>query len=99
MGELADIAKRDVATGTQRTAVGLWTAKEAILKALGNAGASLQDASKPLCDIELCRQEGGSLRVDLHGSARAAAEKVGIAEARVSVTYAGDIAYAAAVLV
>jgi phosphopantetheine--protein transferase-like protein len=96
--ELADIAQRDAATGTERTAVGLWTAKEAIVKALGNAGAVL-DASKPLCDIVLCREDGGSLRVELHGGALAAAQKVGATETRVSVTYAGDVAYAAAVLV
>jgi phosphopantetheine--protein transferase-like protein len=96
--ELADIAQRDAATGTERTALGLWSAKEAVLKALGNAGAPLGDASKPLCDIELCREEGGSLRVELRGSALAAAQKVGASDARVSVTYAGDVAYAAAIL-
>jgi phosphopantetheine--protein transferase-like protein len=97
--ERADIEQRDLNTGTKRTASGLWSAKEAVVKALGNAGAQLGAASQPLNDIELHREEGGSLRVELKGSALAAAQKVKATDMHVSVTYAADTAYAAAIVV
>lgn len=55
--------QQDSASGTTRTASGLWAAKEAIVKALGNAGLALGAASDPLVDIELCRKENGALGV------------------------------------
>jgi len=97
--ERADIAEHDETTGTQRSAAGLWAAKEAVVKALGNAGAALRGADEPLLDIGLRRLQGGSLRVELRGRAREAAEHLGVREARVSLTYADGIAFAAAILV
>lgn len=97
--ERADVAEHDAATGTERTAAGHWAVKEAVVKALGNAGAALGSADQSLCDVEVRRQDGGSLRVELHKAALAAAEKVGAREVRVSLTYAQGVAYAAAVLV
>mmetsp|Transcript_45075 Transcript_45075/g.140097 ORF Transcript_45075/g.140097 Transcript_45075/m.140097 type:complete len:565 (-) Transcript_45075:685-2379(-) len=97
--ERADIAEHDQATGTQRSAAGLWAAKEAVVKALGNAGAALRGAEEPLLDVGLRRLPGGSLRVELRGRARDAAEQLGVREARVSLTYAEGTAFAAAVLV
>jgi len=97
--ERADVAERDEATGTQRSAAGLWAAKEAVVKALGNAGAALRGAGEPLLDVGLHRLPGGSLRVELAGRAREAAEQLGVREARVSLTYAEGVAFAAAILV
>jgi len=97
--ERADILEHDQATGTQRSAAGLWAAKEAVIKALGNAGAVLRGADEPLLDVGLHRLPGGSLRVELQGRARDAAEQLGVREARVSLTYADCVAFAAAILV
>jgi len=97
--ESEDIVQHDISTGTQRTAAGHWAVKEAVVKALGNAGAELGQAHEPLCEIEILRETNGGLRIQFHGRAQVAAAKIGVKEARVSLTYAKEIAYAAAVLV
>jgi fatty acid synthase subunit alpha len=96
--EREDILKQDKAAGTARTATGLWAAKEAVVKALGNAGLTLGGASDPLIDIELCRKENGSLGVQLHGKVMEATQGLQITEVRVSLSYADGVAYAAAVI-
>lgn len=97
--ELKDIHEHDATTGTERTATGHWAVKEAVVKALGNAGATLRSASQPLCDIEVLRRDSGSLGIQLHGEALGASEKLQVKDIRVSLTYAQGTAYAAAILV
>merc|ERR1711953_841635 len=97
--ELLDIQQHDATTGTERTAAGHWAVKEAVVKALGNAGAPLRSASQPLSDVEVLRQDSGSLSIQLHGEALAASQKLQIKDIRVSLTYAQGVAYAAAVLI
>lgn len=99
LAERTDINKHDNETGTRRTAAGHWAMKEAVVKALGNAGAELGAAHEPLRDIELVRELNGSVRVQFGRHVQSVADKFGIKEARVSLTYAQGIAYAAAVLV
>jgi len=99
LAERTDINKHDNETGTRRTAAGHWAMKEAVVKALGNAGAELGAAHEPLLDIELVRELNGSVRVQFGRHVQSVADKFGIKEARVSLTYAQGIAYAAAVLV
>jgi len=96
--EREDIVQQDSASGTTRTASGLWAAKEAIVKALGNAGVALGAASDPLVDIELCRKENGALGVQFHGKVMEATKSLQITEVRVSLSYADGVAYAAAIL-
>merc|ERR1712195_82772 len=48
--------ERDSCAGSDRSLAGLWAGKEAVVKALGNAGASLRSADSPL--TELCRRFG-----------------------------------------
>jgi len=96
--EREDILQQDKASGTARTATGLWAAKEAVVKALGNAGLKLGAASDPLMDIELCRKENGSLGVQLHGKVLEATKNLQITEVRVSLSYADSVAYAAAIV-
>jgi fatty acid synthase subunit alpha len=96
--EREDILKQDKASGTSRTATGFWAAKEAVVKALGNAGLTLGAASDPLIDIELCRKENGSLGVQLHGKVMEATKSLQITNVRVSLSYANNTAYAAAII-
>merc|ERR1712048_634544 len=96
--ERQDIHDHDALLGTERTATGHWAVKEAVVKALGNAGAVLKSASQPLSDIEVQRKDGGSLAVQLHGEVLRASEGLQIKDIRVSLTYAQDTAYAAAIL-
>jgi fatty acid synthase subunit beta len=96
--ERQDIQKHDEATNTWRTATGHWAIKEAVVKALGNAGAQLGASHESLIDIELDRSENGAVTVKLQGKAHAAAQSVGASEVQVSLTYAQGVAYAAAIL-
>jgi len=96
--ECQDIQKHDEATNTWRTATGHWAIKEAVVKALGNAGAQLGASHESLIDIELDRSENGAVAVKLQGEAHAAAQSVGASEVQVSLTYAQGVAYAAAIL-
>jgi len=71
-----------------------WAAKEAVAKALGTgigAGASL-------LEIEVIRSESGQPLIQLHGTTAAAAAKLGMKEARVSLTHTEHYAAAFAVI-
>ncbi len=71
---------------------GSWAAKEATVKALGGAAAFAWH------DIEIARDEGGRPSLDLRGAARAAADRLGVARAWVSISHDAGVAVAVVVL-
>jgi len=79
-----------------RSYAGLWAGKEAVVKVLGNSGAKLKSAGAALQEIELTRGEDGVVSVELHGYASTEADGVGMTSFKVSLTYADDLAVAAA---
>lgn len=89
--------ERDACTGSDRSFAGLWAGKEAVVKALGNAGASLRSADAPLAEVELERQADGAVHVRLHGDAAKEASRVGVDSIMVSLSYADGLAVAVAV--
>lgn len=70
-----------------------FAAKEAYWKAVGSGpeGVSLRD-------VEVEREEGGRPRLVLHGRARAAAERLGVTAAFVSLSHTTTLASATVVL-
>jgi phosphopantetheine--protein transferase-like protein len=82
---------------TTRSYAGLWAGKEAVVKALGNSGATLKSAGASLQEVELARAEDGTVSVKLHGYAAQEAARVGIQSFKVSLSYADDLAVAAVV--
>merc|ERR1711881_218728 len=88
--------ERDACAGSDRSLAGLWAGKEAVVKALGNAGASLRSADAPLAEVELERQADGAVHVHLHGDAAKEASRVGVDKVMVSLSYADGLAVAVA---
>jgi len=88
--------EREACVGSERALAGLWAGKEAVVKALGNAGASLRSADAPLAEVELERQADGAVHVHLHGSAAQEASRVGVDKVMVSLSYADGLAVAVA---
>jgi fatty acid synthase subunit beta len=88
--------ERDACVGSERSFAGLWAGKEAVVKALGNAGASLRSADAPLAEVELERQVDGSVQVHLHGDAAKEASRIGVDKVTVSLSYADGLAVAVA---
>jgi len=82
---------------TARSYAGLWAGKEAVVKVLGNAGAKLKSAGASLEDVELSRASDGTVSVKLHGYAAEEAARVGVSNLKVSLSYADNMALAAAV--
>lgn len=80
-----------------RSFAGLWAGKEAVVKVLGNAGAQLKSAGSSLRDIELIRTEKGSVTCQFHGFAAEEAARVGVHTVVLSISYADNLAVAAAV--
>jgi len=76
---------------------GLWAGKEAVVKVLGNAGATLKSAGSAMQEVELLRSESGAVVCHFHGFAAEEAARVGVQEVMVSLSYAEDMAVAAAV--
>merc|ERR1711881_39225 len=88
--------ERDSCAGSDRSLAGLWAGKEAVVKALGNAGACLKSADAPLAEIELERQADGAVLVHLHGAAAEEASRIGVDSVMVSLSYADGLAVAVA---
>jgi fatty acid synthase subunit beta len=88
--------EREACVGSERSFAGLWAGKEAVVKALGNAGASLRSADAPLAEVELERQADGSVYVHLHGDAAKEASRIGVDKVTVSLSYADGLAVAVA---
>merc|ERR1712167_450988 len=86
--------ERDECGTASRSYAGLWAGKEAVVKVLGNAGATLKSAGAPLQDVELHRADDGSVSVTLHGYAAEEAARVGINTLKVSLSYTDDLAVA-----
>merc|ERR1712048_726946 len=82
---------------TTRSFAGLWAGKEAVVKVLGNAGAQLQSAGAALKDVELLHNEDGSVSCNFHGRAAEEASRVGVHKVLLSLSYADNLAVAAAV--
>jgi fatty acid synthase subunit alpha len=82
---------------TARSYAGLWAGKEAVVKVLGNAGAKLKSAGASLEDVELSRASDGTVSVKLNGYAAEEAARVGVSNLKVSLSYADNLALAAAV--
>lgn len=82
---------------TTRSFAGLWAGKEAVVKVLGNAGAQLQSAGAALKDVELLHNEDGSVSCNFHGRAAEEASRVGVQKVMLSLSYADNLAVAAAV--
>jgi fatty acid synthase subunit alpha len=88
--------ERDACAGSDRSLAGLWAGKEAVVKALGNAGAHLKAADAPLAEVELERQADGAVHVHLHADAAKEASRVGVDKVMVSLSYADGLAVAVA---
>ncbi len=69
-----------------------FAAKEATVKALRPVGGGVG-----WLDIELCRDEGGAPRLELHGVVSALAEERGFSELSVSISHHGPMAAAVVV--
>jgi fatty acid synthase subunit beta len=82
---------------TARSYAGLWAGKEAVVKVLGNSGAKLKSAGSSLQEIELTRAEDGTVSVKFHGYAAEEAARVGVSVVNISLSYADNLAVAAAV--
>jgi len=81
---------------SSRSFAGLWAGKEAVVKVLGNAGARLKSAGSSLQDLELLRNDDGTIVCQFHGAAAQEAERVGVNNVMISLSYANDLAVAAA---
>jgi len=88
--------EQDACARSDRSLAGLWAGKEAVVKALGNAGARLRSAGAPLADVELERQADGGVHVHLHGDAATEASRIGVEKVFVSLSYADGLAVAVA---
>ena len=71
-----------------------FAAKEASLKALGGAGAGVP----PLHDVEVCVEDSGVPRIELHGRLREMVEMRRIDAIHVSLTHTEDLAAAVVVM-
>jgi len=71
-----------------------WAAKEAVAKALGTGIG----AEASLVEIEVVHSESGQPLIQLHGTAAAAAARLGVKEVRVSLTHTEHYAAAFAVI-
>lgn len=82
--------------GKQRTAslAARWAGKEALLKALGTGLIGAMS----LTDIEILPDENGAPMVTLTGAAQAQAEKLGVAEIKITLSHSRDNAVAECVL-
>jgi holo-[acyl-carrier protein] synthase len=80
----------DRVTGVRRLAA-RWAAKEATIKALGASERGISPR-----DIEVARGDDGSIQLELHGPAFAAAQAAGVTLA-VSMSHQGDLAAAVVV--
>jgi len=89
--------EQEQCAGASRSFAGRWAGKEAVVKALGNSGARLKGAGAALQEIELLTNDDGTISVKLHGYAASEAQRVGIARVQVSLSYAENLAVAAAV--
>ncbi|KAI9205069.1 fatty acid synthase [Polychytrium aggregatum] len=79
---------------------GRWAAKEAVVKAVSSAAGTVvwdQGSAAPLKDIEITREEGKAPVVTFHGDAKAAVEKAGITEVKITISHSGSYAVAMAV--
>lgn len=81
---------------SSRSFAGLWAGKEAVVKVLGNAGARLKSAGSSLQDLELLRNDDGTIVCQFHGAAAQEAARVGVNNVMISLSYADDLAVAAA---
>lgn len=83
----------DRVTGVRRLAA-RWAAKEATIKALGASERGISPR-----DIEVTRAHDGSIRLELHGPAFAAAQAAGVPPGAfaVSMSHQGDLAAAVVV--
>jgi len=88
--------EQDACARSDRALAGLWAGKEAVVKALGNAGARLRSAGAPLAEVELERQADGAVHVHLHGDAAKEASRIGVDSVFVSLSYADGLAVAVA---
>jgi len=67
------------------------------VKVLGNAGAQLKSAGSALQDVELLRNEDGTVTCQFHGTAADEAARIGVGDVMISLSYADNLAVAAAV--
>merc|ERR1712066_230534 len=83
----------------KRSVAGLWSGKEAVVKALGSmAGGGLRGGGASLVDIVIRRpQTDGPVVVELFGDAKKLAERVGVKSVSLTLTYTEEFAVAAAV--
>lgn len=87
---------------------GRWSAKEAVVKALGEAQAKWlkqaegrqavwgRGAGAPLGEIEITREEGGAPGVRFHGEALSAVSQLGLERISISMSHAGKYSVAVA---
>ena len=81
----------DRVTGVRRLAA-RWAAKEATIKVLGASERGISPR-----DIEIKRAADGSIQLELHGPAFAAAQAAGATAFAVSMSHQGDLAAAVVV--
>ncbi|KAH8900074.1 hypothetical protein GQ53DRAFT_816102 [Thozetella sp. PMI_491] len=78
----------------QLSYAGRWSAKEAVFKSLRVSG---RGAGAAMTDIEIVGSATGAPLVELHGFAKAAADKAGIKAVSVSITHSDNFASAIAI--
>ncbi|KAJ2715987.1 3-oxoacyl-[acyl-carrier-protein] synthase [Coemansia spiralis] len=81
---------------------GKWCAKEAVIKAVSSLDLDCpkvwtKGSAAPLDEIEIVIAASGAPAVVLHGDAKAACEKVGVAQIKVSISHIDAFAIATAV--
>jgi fatty acid synthase subunit alpha, fungi type len=81
---------------------GRWAAKEAVVKAVGNATDEVvwtRGSGAPLIDIEIQRSDGKAPNVMLRGDAKMAAAKAGVELVKVTISHSESYAIAAAMAI
>ncbi|CAO2658206.1 Nn.00g059290.m01.CDS01 [Neocucurbitaria sp. VM-36] len=89
-----EIAYCQKAASPQASFTGKWSAKEAVFKSLGVKG---QGAGAALKDIEIVNDEAGAPTVQLYGTAKEEAQRVGVKNINISISHSDDQAVSVAI--